>query len=407
MELQVNICDITPQNPVFQGGYYTRDRVYDSIHDSIMASIFVLTINSEKYVWIGVDLSNGTTILIDKVLEYLKEKNIHLEKDHLVLGGSHTHSGPNIYVDKEPDRADYDYLCYAANKIAEGIKEAYQTEPVEVTTKYSKIYIDGLYSNRNDKQKLCDKYIHLIGFFHQDQLQAIHVTLSHHCTILGPDNFQLSADLFGALRKKLEIEYGIPILMAQGNAGDMGNRQYRLGNGFEALEYQSDAIFQQIKEKIQWESVKFDTYDYKVYYLDEHYILDASFYEDKVKEYENKLKSAKTIDERKILNSVIKNYHRKADLGSGEKQITMKVEIIQMGELQLIVVPGELSSYLGMEIKKRSSSEYCIIWGYANDANLSYIIDNDGYDSDSFESRISIYPKGVGEDYKNFIIEHL
>lgn len=407
MHLQANMIDITPLKPVLQGGYRTRDHVYENVHDPIIASIFILTILEERYIWIGIDVSNGTTALIDEVLMNLKLHQVHLDKDHLIFGGSHTHSGPNIYVEREPDKADKDYFQYAGRTIAEGIIKTMGLPKHEVAAKYAKIEIDGLYSNRNTKDKLCDKFVHCIGFFERDKLIAIHVTLSHHCTLLGPDNFSLSADLFGALRKKFIDTYQVPVLMAQGNAGDMGNRQYRSGNGFEALAYQAEEIYKQIQAKLEWRNIALEAYHYHHYVYHAIYTIDATMYDEELRLAEAKLKVAKDVDEQKILLSEIRGYQRKQEQGSGVQHLDMPVEIIDMMDVQLIIIPGELSSYLGMKIKQASPFPHCIIWGYANGAHLGYLIDGDGYDHDSFESRISVYPKGVADGYTEFIMAHL
>lgn len=407
MELQTTIWDITPKTPVMQGGYGTRTKPFESVHDPIMASIFIITIQTESYIWIGADLSNGTGVLIDQILVELETLHVSLDKAHLIFGGSHTHSGPNIYVDREPEVADQDYFYYVAKAIAEGIVATFQKKKVEVTTKFSKIYIDGLYSNRDDANKRCDKYVHVLGFFSEEKCVAMFVELAHHCTILGPDNYQLSADLFGAIRTKLMDVYHVPVLMAQGNAADMGNRQYRVNNGFEALTYQAQHLCEQIQEKLTWEIIDMEGYEYHSYVYEATYELCPEEYLEKLQQAQEKYDTTTDADEKKLLFSAIRGYKRKIDLGSGIRHLSMPVEIIQMKELQLIIVPCELGSILGMEIKEISNAKDCIIWGYANGAHLGYLVEGDAYDEDSFESRISNYPKGVGDRYASFIKEKL
>lgn len=407
MELRTLMCDITPKRPVMQGGYGTRLQPFSSVHDPIMAVLFALTIEGKTRYWIGADISNGTNACIEEIIKQAAKKGKVITRDCLIFGGSHTHSGPNIYVDKEPDKADPDYFVYACERIAEALVQIDELTGLTVRTRYSKVWIEGLYSNRNDKEKRCDKYVHILGFFNEKNLIALHVTLSHHCTILGPDNYELSADLFGALRQKLMQLYEVPVLMAQGNAADMGNRQYRCASGFCALDQQANALCQQIQEKLSWMDIDMEGYEVHRYTHITEYTLDASIYDEKIRLAEENMKTAQTVDERKLLYSALRGYRRKQTLGSGVHKVEMPVEIIDMKELQLIVVPGELGAVLGMEIKACSKAKACIIWGYANGAHLGYLVENAAYDEDSFESRISIYPKGVGDAYAAFIKEHL
>ena len=167
------------------------------------------------------------------------------------------------------------------------------------------------------------------------------VELAHHCTILGPDNYQLSADLFGALREKLMQQYCVPVLMAQGNAADMGNRQYRVSNGFSALEYQASHICEQIKEKLSWETIDMEGYDYHFEEYQASYLLNPDDYTKKLEYAQKRYDASTDIDEKKLLFSAIRGYKRKIALGRGLRTVCMPVEFIRMKELQMIIVPCE------------------------------------------------------------------
>ena len=398
---------ITPKKPVLQGGYGTRNHPFEGVHDDLLASIFVLEIQQEPYVWVSCDLSNGTGALIDEVFRSLRHQGCGLEKDHLILAGTHTHSGPNIYVDREPDKADPECFCTIAHIIAQGIVDALNKPRTEVCVKYADVLIDGLYSNRNSKTKLCDKHIHILGFFHEQELLGMWVNLAHHCAILGPDNYLLTADLFGAMRARLEQHYAAPVLMAQGNAGDMSNHMYRTGSGLEALDKQADAICQQIVAKLQWRPIRMEHVNYGRYLHTEGYELHAAVYQKKLEEYRARLEQSKDADEVKWLHSKIRNCSKKLALGDGPQVIDMPIEVWDMDDVQLLIVPGELGSVLGLRIKEHSSKKICLIWGYSNGANLGYMVERKAYEENSFESNISAYPCGVADDYTDYILHVL
>lgn len=406
MKISTIVCDITPLNPVIQGGYGTRNHPFESVHDPIIAIIYNLEIDNKDYYWISLDVSNGTNPIIDAIMYKIRLLGREISREQIILCGSHTHSGPNIYIEKEKV-ADVPYFDYMTSRLAESIYKMQNYEKVEVTTKYSKVYIDGLYSNRNDANKECDKFVHTIAFFHEDRMIAQWVNLSHHCTILGPKNYRLSADLFGKMRSILTQHYNCPVMLTQGNAADMGNRQYRTGNDFDAVSQQAHAICSQMLSKENFKDIDINHYEYHKYTLSESYELDINLYQTKIDYFKNQLATVSNPDEEKLLLSSIRGYQRKIDAGNGKHIFDMNVEIINMNELKLVIVPGELGSVLGNKIKNSSSIPNCIIWGYANGANLGYLVEQNAYEEDSFESKISAYPSGVGDDYANFIINHL
>lgn len=407
MKIQCCIVDITPFKPVMQGGYRMRDKPFQAVHDAIEAVVYCLTIDSEKYFWVSADISNGTGALQHGIIGCLAAKGFQLAADHMIFAGSHTHSGPDVYVDREPFRADREYFAYICEKVAAAIIECSTAHSHTVLAAISKIQIDGLYSNRNSRTKPCDKSVNILGFFEQEKLIAMFVNLSHHCTVLGPNNYMLSGDLFGAMRRKLAQHYGCYVMMAQGNAADMGNRQYRSGNGFQELEKQSSAIVQQIFEKLAWTSVDIDGYEHHRYVLPECFEVDTSAYSSRIADAEETISRNESIDSVKLAQSALRGYQRKIELGEGKHNKDMPCEIINMHDLQLVVLPCELGSILGMRIKAASPAKHCIVWGYANGADLGYLVEAEAYDEDSFESRISVYPAGVGDDYTSFIIAHL
>lgn len=402
MKIAVHRCDITPEHPVMQGGY-KRDHPFEGIHDRIGASIMVLEVDGAVRVWVSCDVSNGTAQLVDGVLEQLDELGSPLRRDQLVLAGTHTHSAPNINVHWD-ELADRDYFMHLCKVLGEEISKALQMKRVEVHGfRYSDVLIDGLYSNRNDINKLSDKHCHLIAFDGEDGMIALYCCMSHHCTVLGPKNYLISADLFGALRERLEREFGAFVLMAQGNAGDMGNHMYRQSSTFEELDRQADAIMSQILNKIDWHGIDLDGYRYRRFALEERYTVDCAFYQQRKSDYLHQLETSHDAEEVKWLNSAIRGCDRKLEGGSSERAVSMPVEIIDMHDAKMVVVPGELGSILGLRIKACSDRQPCIIWGYANGSNLGYLVEREAYDADSFESRTSPYPAGVADDYEQFI----
>ena len=70
---------------------------------------------------------------------------------------------------------------------------------LEVKLEYAEVEINGIYGNRNNKEKPSDKSIRFLLFKRLDKIVGIFANLSCHPTILGAQNTLISADLFGAI----------------------------------------------------------------------------------------------------------------------------------------------------------------------------------------------------------------
>lgn len=412
MKLAIGRTDVTPLEPVFQGGYVQRKSVYERVHDPILTTVFVLETASGKTVWITTDVAGVTFEMIDLLLENLKEKGLELQRDHLVWGATHTHSGPAVkarepymFMYSEKERENVARMCQLT---AECVYETYMKPGQEVHTHCSDVLIDGLYSNRNDKNKLSDKHEYMIGFFDDEEsLVGVYHLMSHHCTVLGSQNMELSADLFGALRSRLEEHFGCPFFMAQGNAGDMGNKQYRDGNDFAALDRLADNLLAQITNKYSWQDIDMDGFEHRDVVHNADYHVDYSDYGVKYEEYTRRLETATNVDEIKLLTGWQSTARIRMNIPPHDEHRVMPAEIVSMKDLQIVLVPGELGSILGLRIKAASKARLCLVWGYVNGSHLGYMIEKEAFTTESQESQVTEYPAGVCDEYAAEIIRNL
>ena len=407
MKIAVRQCDITPLRPCWQGGYVQRSQVYEHVHDPITATVLALTLNDKKMIWVSLDVSGVRADLARQILDKTAAKGVTLEPEEIILGATHTHSGPLVgsYYDRP---ADPEYCDLLVDRVSSAIAEAYRDPGIEVKARYSKVMIDGLYSNRNDRNKQSDKMVHLLGFFEQGQLSALYCTLAHHCTVLGPNFMDLSADLFGEIRRLLQKQFAVPVLMAQGNAGDMGNKQYRQSNLFDEVERQAAAIVDQIRKKqTPWETLQLTEIQCRTVVYHAVYDIDAESFAQKKADFEKQLETETDFDTVKLLVTGIQSFERKIAAGSRHVERKMPAWIYTFGDLQIVAVPGELGSILGMRIKAASSAKVCLVWGYVDPCDLGYMIEKEAYEGFSQESNVTDYPAGIPDAYAAAIIEAL
>ena len=108
-----------------------------------------------------------------------------------------------------------------------------------------------------------------------------------------------------------------------------------------------------------------------------------------------------------VLLSGIAGFEHKMSYGDGPHELIMPAEIFTFDDLQIICIPGELGSILGLQIKAASKKRHSILWGYTGPCDLGYIVDEEAYKLECQETNTTIYPCGTPEEYRDYIISEL
>ncbi|MBQ4254282.1 MAG: hypothetical protein II712_05565, partial [Erysipelotrichaceae bacterium] len=355
MKLAVRKCSLTPLQPIIQGGYAAqRNRPFDYVNDEIEGRVFAIEVNGEKLVWVTADFTGLEEEIIDEILMKVRERGVELRKENFLINVSHTHCGPAANrkaMGGSRIVSSEEYIQYYENQLAGAICDAFRDPGVEVSTKISVFTIDGIYSNRNDINKPSNKNLYLIGFFRKDgALEGLLCSLSHHCTVLGPNFYGLSADLFGRLRLELEEKFNTTAAILQGSAGDMGNRQYRQGNDYGEVERETKNLMEQICWRLDWKDIDIDNYEISSHKYLARYHHSAEEYAEKIADFEKRLETEKDFDMIKLLQSGIGGFRRKQAVPSGDYEREMPYNIIKMNDLQIVTIPGEYGSFLALRV---------------------------------------------------------
>lgn len=90
--------DITPQDPIRQGGYAARNKPSEGIRTPLWVKALMVTdAKGKKAVLITADIIRYPRFISDSIRNELLRR-YKLEKSQIILNGSHTHSGPEINV---------------------------------------------------------------------------------------------------------------------------------------------------------------------------------------------------------------------------------------------------------------------------------------------------------------------
>src|ERR1700722_1405168 len=257
----VSRVDITPPVGHEMGGYSERRHGATGLHDPLYATVLVIESGDNSLALVTCDLRSFVSTRVGGIArQKFAVKNT-------LIDVSHTHSGPVTWELRSP------WYAQAEDKMVEAIgqaKAAMFPAALEVST--GKIYlghnrrkiIDGKCVMRwRNEEKLpshpLDPTVNVLQVKDErGQTRAILVNYACHPSVLGPDNYQYSADYPGAMKRYIEAQIpGATALFIQGGAGDINpyrDKEPVAGQGFEAVEEMGQALGKyviSIREKSQ------------------------------------------------------------------------------------------------------------------------------------------------------------
>lgn len=395
---------ITPQKSLPLMGHAMRKESAIGAADELEVHLLSIVAEDVCNLWISADLISFSYELVDRIKFMLKQA-LHLESEQILLSATHTHSGPYVFDSPFHDvKPDCEYVDEVCQKIVEGAMRIVGHEKTCDHVLYQKGQSKGYYGNRNSKDKPGDPWIHVLRFQDQENRDlAVLVNLSCHCTVLSPLELHYSADLFGALRRQLQKLYQVEPLMANGNAGDISNRQYRIGNDLVALETMACNITTQISQfsdsqNIELNALQVKSLNFVVEYENNHKMLH-----NKLNELQSKLSECEEFDERKWLISEIAGCERK--LKQHHVKVEIKCSIRRLGDLEIIALPCELASAFGLQLKRASSAPCCLVWGYA-EGHSTYVVEASEFQS-GHDGISTMLPKGKAEELIGLLIQSM
>ena len=401
---RTQFTDITPQYPTYIGGHAMRTGKFTGVHDPIEVTFLGLRVDGEPFLFAEADISNFDNDFA-KLYKYYMHEYLQIPYNNIILSAGHSHSAP-LFKTRNPDMpADEKWRKYVFEKITAKGKEVmngpfYDVSKVKFTTGQS----EGFYGNRNSSSLYGDTNIYIVDFLDaNNSIISSLVNMSCHSTVLSPLEYELSGDLLAAIRRKLSLIKGVTPLVCNGNAGDVSNRLYRKANDFNELDRVSEGIVNQINGFSNTFEINLHSPETRMFNFHVEYDPDIKKLQERLDESKKKLEITDKFDDRKWLISEINGFERKIE--QGHVDLNLETTIICMGDLEIVVVPCELVSAFGRQIKKSSQAKACFIWGYANGQN-GYVVEASGFGGghDGISTQM---PKGKAEEYVSVIIQNL
>ena len=343
----------------------------------------VLEQGATKAAIVSVDALGFPSVLVQRAAK--KVNDIPLQ--NIVVGATHTHSGPDFYAfpdGKGGHTGDLKYIDRVCELMAEAINEAaakVQASTVRVATGK----VEGQVAYNYYAIELYDPRAGILQFTNTEgKTIATLVNYAIHPEVLGNEVGALSPDLIGPLCDRIESKVGGMAIFMNGAQGGMITADNRdlskiadplAGRWTDKREW-SECL--RIGEKLADEALRIISTAEPIAEVPlqcEHRMVEFPVDSD-------------------ALWGVVQysplNYPRNEN-----RTISSRVNLIQIGPARIATIPGEALPNIGFYLKRKMSGEHNLLFGLTNDA-FGYILTEVDFSSFSrydYVSRVSLGEK--------------
>ena len=283
---------------------------------------------------------------------------------HLLIGATHTHSAPDCYGFPDGEGgsgADPRYLEFVCARMAEAVDEAVsQLQPasLKIATGEAK----GKIAYNYYAEALYDPRCHVIQAL--DAAKRPIVTLVNyaiHPEVIGSGRGICSPDLVGPLNDRIQERGGGVGLFMNSAQGGMVTADNRRPGGGEANDW---AECQRIGRLLADEALRI--------------VADAPIQDNprllcEVRQLTLPVDSP-------LMRQLLQTLPGVVDSGATADAVTTQLNLLNLGNAQILTIPGEALPNVGYYLKRHMRGEHNLLFGLTNDA-FGYILAKEDFDS--------------------------
>lgn len=353
----------------------------------------VIESGKTKFAIVSIDALGFPSVLVSKVATQVK----NIQPENIIVGASHTHSGPDFYAfpdGKGGSTGDLKYIQQVCQWMAEAINEAEQKlQPAKFRSAVGEV--QGQVAYNYYAVELYDPRANVLQFVDlEDKPIATLVNYAIHPEVLGNEVGALSPDLIGPMCDRIEKRVGgMAVFMnsAQGGMITADNRD---------LAKIADPLKARWQDKRQWsECIRIGELlaDESLRILGES---PAS--KDPAVQCHHRLVDfpVDSDDLWAVVQYSPLNYPHNVE----KRSITTRIQLIQIGPTRIATIPGEALPNIGMYLKRKMKGEQNMLFGLTNDA-FGYIlteVDFSSFSRYNYVSRVSL-----GEQTGTILIKNI
>lgn len=413
---------ITPPIGIPMAGYY-YDRGAEKIHDDLYAKALVIESDSIKVAIVSCDLSRVTAKIVSEVRN-LVEKSIGIPPDHIMIGATHTHTGPVLPDEENNDKLrekSSEILDLFISKLPGLIAESIIKANTALTPAKFSIGLgheESISFNRRyymtdgtvgwNPGKLNSKIIKTAGPIDPDVFVLYAETLENK-PISTFVNFALHLDNIGGTEISADIPFTLSNILnkikgqemvtmfSQGCSGNVNHINVKSSEK-QSSQFESQRLGTVLSGEVIKTYTRLQTLDINNISVKRE-IVKLPLPEISPDEIPKAREIAATYGKPdaapfiQLVNAskVIDVYGRKG------KPLDAEIQVFTLGDkLAIVSLPGEIFTELGMYIKNRSPFQYTIIVELAN-GSIGYVPDRKAYIEGNYEPISSRCAPGSGE----------
>ena len=284
--------------------------------------------------------------------------------DHILIGATHTHSGPDCYGfpdDTGRTGADFTYLESVCRRMAEAIREATdKLQPAAVRIATGQVREKIAYNYY--AEQLYDPRCHVIQAL-DDSGKPIFtlVNFAIHPEVLGSRRGICSPDLVGPLYDRIAEQGGGTAIFMNSAQGGMVTADNRRPGGGEANDWEE---CQRIGSLLADEALR---------------IVSNAPLQRNPKIYCAARALNLSIDS-PLMRQLLRALPQAAGVSAAKDSVTTQLNLLNLGNAQILTIPGEALPNIGYFLKRKMRGEHNLLFGLTNDA-FGYILAREDYNS--------------------------
>ena len=378
---------ITPDHIIPISGGMGAPEIPTGFKGELTVRALVLEKGATRVAIVSIDNLGWPAYLGDRSRKLIKG----IAPENILIGVTHAHSAPDAYAfpdEKGNTAADLKYLDWCVVKVADAVNEAVaKLEPASLRTAVGEAkgkiaynyYADKLYDPR------CG-VIQTVATSGKNLGKPIATLINYaiHPEILGTGRKLISPDLCGPLYERVESKIGGMAIFMNSAQGGMVTADTRREGGKEANDW-DECI--RIGNLLADEALR---------------ILGTALTQENPELFCTSKVIRFPIDS-EIMRYVFKNSPLvdKASRNGDFSTITTRINLLNIGKVQVLTIPGEALPNIGFYVKRKMKTTQPMLFGLTNDA-FGYMLtkeDFGGFERYNYVSRTSL-GEMTGEIYE-------
>ena len=374
-----------PWTPDAMKGYVgRRRRPSEGIHDPLLVTVLALEVDGVRAVLAGLDTLVVSAEFTAGVRDALAAEGV--PPANVLLGASHTHSGPDLFAWWEGDPAAAPAPMAAEHTVAAARRALERLEDAELA--FGLGSLDYASVNRRDEARgAIDPSVTVLRVTSARTGASLGLVVGFAChpVTLDYSNFLFSADYVAALRGTLATAYpGAITVFLNGAAGNINPARFpyeQRANIYIPQTLENYPVYwggfadaERLGRTLAGEAIKA---------AERALPLEAAAPEARVTPLRLPLKRGEALQQYlDFMHFTSEAYCRSL---TEPAELESEVQAIEVGPLRIAALPGEVFVEIGLAIKEAARSEPLLLVGFAND-DVRYVMTDDAYVAGQYET---------------------